>query len=179
MIKRDLGLMRAVEKYDFRRGFKFSTYATWWIRQSIIRAIADKSRTVRVPVHMGDTLIKFNRAVELLSRELGRDPSLKEIGERLGMPDDRVAEILKLNRETVSLESPIGDEEDTLGSAPADERADIPIDQIFSEEPVFLESSIGDEEDTRTPEELLNIIEEQGRVISESIKTLRGKGITN
>ncbi len=124
----NLGLMRAVEKYDFRRGFKFSTYATWWIRQSIIRAIADKSRTIRVPVHMGDTLLHFNRATAELSRELGRDPSLKEIGERLGMPDDRVAEILKLNREPVSLESPIGDEEDTLGSVLADERTEAPID---------------------------------------------------
>jgi RNA polymerase primary sigma factor len=124
----NLGLMRAVEKYDFRRGFKFSTYATWWIRQSIIRAIADKSRTIRVPVHMGDTLLHFNRATAELSRELGRDPTLKEIGERLQMPDDRVAEILKLNREPVSLESPIGDEEDTLGSVLADERTEAPID---------------------------------------------------
>ena len=107
------GLIRAVEKYDWRRGFKFSTYATWWIRQSITRAIADQARTIRIPVHMVENINRFLRASRKLMQELGREPSPEEVAKVLGIEPDKALEIIKISQEPASLESPVGDEEDS------------------------------------------------------------------
>jgi len=124
------GLIRAVEKYDWRRGFKFSTYATWWIRQAITRAIADQARTIRIPVHMVETINKLYRTGQRLMQELGREPTPEEIGEALEIPPDRVREIFKISQETTSLETPVGDEKESmLGDFIPDERQDSPVDQ--------------------------------------------------
>ena len=126
----NLGLMKAVEKFDHRMGFKFSTYATWWIRQAITRAIADQARTIRIPVHMVETIHKVSRAARQLLQELGREPSTDEIAERLGIPGDRVRDILKIAQEPVSLETPIGEEEDShLGDFVEDTDSPAPSDK--------------------------------------------------
>ena len=125
----NLGLIKAVEKYDYRKGFKFSTYATWWIRQAITRAIADQARTIRIPVHMVETINKLIRVSRQLLQELGREPSPEEIAEEMNMPVDRVREILKISQEPVSLETPIGEEEDShLGDFIKDDNVPVPAD---------------------------------------------------
>ena len=125
----NLGLMRAVDKFEYRRGFKFSTYATWWIRQAMARAIADQSRTIRLPIHMVETVNKLLRMTRLLVQRLGREPSPEELAEQMEMSLDKVQKLLKLVKEPISLETPLGDEEEnSLGDFVEDELAPSPVE---------------------------------------------------
>ncbi|ABD79978.1 RNA polymerase sigma factor RpoD [Saccharophagus degradans] len=125
----NIGLMKAVDKFEYRRGYKFSTYATWWIRQAITRSIADQARTIRIPVHMIETINKLNRISRQMLQEMGREPTPEELGERMEMPEDKVRKVLKIAKEPISMETPIGDDEDShLGDFIEDTTIDSPVD---------------------------------------------------
>jgi RNA polymerase primary sigma factor len=126
--------MKAVDKFEYRRGYKFSTYATWWIRQAITRSIADQARTIRIPVHMIETINKLNRISRQMLQEMGREPTPEELGERMEMPEDKVRKVLKIAKEPISMETPIGDDEDShLGDFIEDGTIASPIDSATGE----------------------------------------------
>ena len=130
----NIGLMKAVDKFEYRRGYKFSTYATWWIRQAITRSIADQARTIRIPVHMIETINKLNRVSRQMLQEMGREPTPEELAERMIMPEDKIRKVLKIAKEPISMETPIGDDEDShLGDFIEDGSGELPVDSATAE----------------------------------------------
>jgi RNA polymerase primary sigma factor len=130
----NIGLMKAVDKFEYRRGYKFSTYATWWIRQAITRSIADQARTIRIPVHMIETINKLNRISRQMLQEMGREPTPEELAERMEMPEDKIRKVLKIAKEPISMETPIGDDEDShLGDFIEDTTLELPLDSATTE----------------------------------------------
>ena len=130
----NIGLMKAVDKFEYRRGYKFSTYATWWIRQAITRSIADQARTIRIPVHMIETINKLVRTGRQMLHEIGREPTPEELASKLQMPLDKVRKVMKIAKEPISMESPVGDDEDShLGDFIEDENAEKPLDQTIND----------------------------------------------
>jgi len=126
--------MKAVDKFEYRRGYKFSTYATWWIRQAITRSIADQARTIRIPVHMIETINKLNRIARQMLQEMGREPTPEELGEKMGMSEDKIRKVMKIAKEPISMETPIGDDEDShLGDFIEDAAVQSPIDSATME----------------------------------------------
>jgi RNA polymerase primary sigma factor len=151
----NIGLMKAVDKFEYRRGYKFSTYATWWIRQAITRSIADQARTIRIPVHMIETINKINRVQRQMLQEMGREPTPEELGVRLEMPEDKVRKVLKIAKEPISMETPIGDDEDSsLGDFIEDGNMESPVDSA---------TSLGLEEATR--DVLANLTAREAKVL--------------
>mgnify|MGYP000375880090 CR=1 FL=1 len=130
----NMGLMKAVDKFDYSKGFKFSTYATWWIRQAISRSIADQARTIRIPVHMIETINKLNRISRQMLQEMGREATPEELAERMGMPEDKIRKVLKIAKEPISMETPIGDDDDShLGDFIEDSTLELPLDSATAQ----------------------------------------------
>ena len=129
-----IGLLKAVDKFEYRRGYKFSTYATWWIRQAITRSIADQARTIRIPVHMIETINKLNRISRQMLQEMGREATPEELAERMGMPEDKIRKVLKIAKEPISMETPIGDDDDShLGDFIEDSTLELPLDSATAQ----------------------------------------------